>query len=163
MAFEDISTYATKAELETLESDTEIVAARAVSTSGQTFPNNSTDVVIWSSETYDTHSALNIATGEFIVPSGMEGYYEIKSRVRIPNGGAVSTIRLMVYNNGTATNQGTIITTSASTDWPISVQDTLFLAAGDVVDIRLNQQTGATRALTTVPIENNFSITRIGN
>ena len=92
-------------------------------------------VIIFNSEDHDTDDAYNTSTGEFTVPSGKGGVYQINAHLGIDDVNSGFIVRLRVFKNGSqfygmrsqnigaATNS--ILTTHISA--------TATLAAGDVI------------------------------
>ena len=57
-----------------------VVAARGINSSGQSLPATSTTTITYdTAKTYDTHGALNTATGVFTAPES--GYYHVSAQV----------------------------------------------------------------------------------
>ena len=92
-------------------------------------------VIIFNSEDHDTDDAYDTSTGEFTVPAGKGGVYQINAHLGIDDLNSGFLVRLRIFKNGSifyglrSQNVGaagnTIVTTSISA--------TATLAAGDVI------------------------------
>jgi hypothetical protein len=132
------------------------VAARGVSTSGQSIPNNAITLVTWdASKTFDTNGALNTGSGVFTAPE--TGYYNVSAKTSYVSGlTAGNTIIVYIFKNGAQYSREFVISQGALA-MPI-IADLLFLAKGDTVDIRAYQNSGSARSLDTN--DNTFSIVK---
>jgi len=139
------------------------VAARAVQTSGQSIPNNTATVVTWdATKTFDTHNALNSATGVFTCP--VSGYYKVDAGVLYTSvaWAATSGVELNIYKNGNVTTNTRTVTQAITTNFGVTVSDTIYLNKGDTVSIATYQPRGsATTLFASSGIHNYFSIAKI--
>ena len=144
--------------------ETETVAARYTSNSGQSIPNANNTIVKFEDVQFDTHSAYDTTTGLYTAP--VSGYYHYTTRTAFnssidwtsgervilyisPEG--ESSIREVYEFYGTATNNE--ITFSSS--------ETIYLEKGQTVGTVLYHNQGASQNLSTVATQNSFSIARI--
>jgi hypothetical protein len=142
------------------------VAARAVSTSAQSIANTTFVPLVWDAvKTFDTHNALNAATGVFTAP--VSGYYQVSGMASIEaipaNTGSDALIS--IFKNGVGIRWGQRVTTPAIVGFSpfaySSVSDVVYLAKGDTCSLSFYQGTGAARSLTNQPERNTFSIAKI--
>ena len=136
------------------------VAARAVQSSGQSIPNSSVTVVTYdASKIFDTHGALNAATGVFTAPE--TGYYQASALI---SSGASTlsgvAFQASFYKNGVqySLNDHRI----TATNIPVrAMSDLIFLSKGHTLDVRINQNSGSATALIASGTQNFFSITKV--
>ena len=92
-------------------------------------------VIIFNSEDHDTDDAYNTSTGEFTVPSGKGGVYQINAHLGIDDVNSGFIVRLRVFKNGSQfygmRSQNIGAATNSITTTHISATATL--AAGDVI------------------------------
>jgi hypothetical protein len=143
--------------------ETETVAARYTSNSGQSISNNVEQVVIYEDIDHDTHNAYNISTGIYTIP--VSGLYWIKGIATYSglNSDASEVVVGAIWINGSE-ETGEIFEFSATNGvnaHSAKVSDTILLTKGDEVAIRTYQNTGTSEALTTSASRNVFSIARI--
>lgn len=137
------------------------VAARAVSTSGQAIGNSPT-LVTWDAlKTFDTHGALNPATGLFTSPES--GYYDIDAHIYFQTA-AYSTgqgLYVLGYLNGVLYSYGDLTRAQATTTgYGSRYTDKVFLNKGDTFSLYAQNERGSTSLSTTVKT-NYFSIAKI--
>lgn len=142
--------------------ETETVAARYTSNSGQSIGSGTEPIIVFEDITADTHNAYNTSTGEYTVPVG--GWYSLNSLVtfaalnRVPN----LTIWVNIYLNGVESKR--VQEEETGTDTGIAAyqaSDMNYYEKGDVITIRVYQNTGTSESLSTVGSRNVFSIHRI--
>jgi hypothetical protein len=124
--------------------------------------NNTTTVLTWNSETYDTNTfhSTSTNTSRITIPSGKAGYYLITCMVFFENGSAANALRMRVLKNGTSiySNQETQQFQKGSV---LSVP--VNLAVGDYVEIQAFQNSGATGTIYAGTTENaHFSASFLG-
>ena len=92
-------------------------------------------VIIFNSEDHDTDDAYDTSTGEFTVPAGKGGVYQINANLGIDDINSGFLVRLRIFKNGSifyglrAQNIGAATNTIATA----SISATATLAAGDVI------------------------------
>ena len=92
-------------------------------------------VIIFNSEDHDTDDAYDTSTGEFTVPAGKGGVYQINAHIGIDDLNSGFLVRLRVFKNGSqfygmrAQNVGAATNTIVSAH----INATATLAAGDVI------------------------------
>ena len=92
-------------------------------------------VIIFNSEDHDTDDAYDTSTGEFTVPAGKGGVYQINAHLGIDDVNSGFIVRLRVFKNGStfygmrSQNIGAATNSICST----SISATATLAAGDVI------------------------------
>ena len=137
------------------------VAARGVNTSGQSIPNSTATTIIYdSAKTFDTHGALNAATGEFTAPE--TGYYQFNASAGLSTA-STATISLTALKNNVGFAFGSVISPTISALYVPKVMDVVFLNKNDVLKIQIQQNTGGSLALNTGTGVNYFSVSKIGN
>jgi len=139
------------------------VAARAVSSSGQSIPNNTQTTVTWdSSKSYDTHGALNAATGVFTAP--VSGHYQVNSGI-LYNAPGLNLSEIMdiyiVKNGATHTGSRYLAQATTATSCGILVSDVVYLSKNDLVRIDTLQNSGAAATLNAASTFTYFSIVKI--
>lgn len=144
------------------------VAARYTTAAGQNIVNNTTAAIVdFGTKAHDyTNSVTTGASWKFTAP--ISGLYSVKvlCQLSYSTTSAVSAqFNLRLYKNGS--NYSDI----AARDYDVgnnsqavaAGSDEIRLLAGDYIDVRAVQNTGADRALTASASLNHISITRIGN
>lgn len=129
----------------------------------QSIPNAAFTVVNFGSVVTDTDNAVTTgASWHFTVPLGKGGHYAIAANVRFQGLTAnTGTFNLSVFVNGSVSCTGASVDTSNGPTQGVSVATVLNCAAGQSLDIRVFQQNGAARSLSTVFVENSVSIKRL--
>ena len=101
----------------------------------QNLATSTETVIIFNSEDHDTDDAYNTSTGEFTVPSGKGGVYQINAHLGIDDVNSGFIVRLRVFKNGSQfygmRSQNIGAATNSITTTHISATATL--AAGDVI------------------------------
>jgi hypothetical protein len=124
------------------------VGARYFGNSGQTI-SNSNSPIVYSTRDFDTNSAYNTATGEYLVP--LPGVYVVSATAGIQAGSG----SIDVYRNGTRQFVGSY---GPSPNYSVA-SGVLTLSVGDRVTVR----TSSTITLTNnTPAHNNFMIAGVG-
>jgi hypothetical protein len=143
----------------------ERVSARAVNTLGTSIAASTTTVITYdTAKTFDTHGALNAATGVFTAPE--TGYYQVNAKIGYTSlswtAGNIADTNL--YKNGSI-----VSTTRTAADATVtkimttSLSDIVFLNKNDTVDIRAfhNRTGGASALITGIDYAPNFSIAKV--
>jgi hypothetical protein len=138
------------------------VAARAVQSSGQSIASSTNVTLTWdATKFYDTHGALNTATGIFTAPE--TGYYQVNASIRSnTNTGAYGSFQVRIFKNGgliSYVNQPKYATINVSSQANIS--DVIYLTKGDSLSIVAFQDSGVALALLNDPQTNFVSISKI--
>lgn len=129
--------------------ETEIVAARYTSDSGQTVPASA--VIKYEDSEGDTHGAYNTSTGQYVVP--VTGWYSVDAKYRATANGS---FWISIYVNNIAI--GVMNQNSTDQSTPI-ISEKIQLNRDDVLEIRNISAGSAT--LTAFSEYNSFSIARV--
>jgi hypothetical protein len=137
------------------------VAARGVSTNGQTTISGTTTMFYDSAKNYDTHNALNTSTGVFTCPE--DGYYQASWGLLLAAAagwGAGERIFSYLSKNGNAHALGTYLVTQVAGAYSMgSIGSTgLYLKKDDVISILIEHNNGASINLSTGSGNNFFSV-----
>jgi hypothetical protein len=131
----------------------EMIAARYSSNAGQSIGSGGSPTIIdFEDKSYDSHGCVTIgASWKFTAPRA--GRVRISSRVTYTSGGGWASgeqANLYIYKNA-AEYSGSINVQSAShgNEIGISIEDEVDVLAGDTIDIRTYQNSGAALTLTT--------------
>lgn len=119
---------------------TDTIAGRYTSTAGQSFTNGNTVIVQFPTIDFDTTGSFNTTTNQIVVP--VSGKYEIKASIWFGSSSA-GTRALYVYKNGSLhsviySQDGVTVATTLSGSALVNA------IAGDLIDIRAIQASGAT-------------------
>lgn len=141
------------------------VAARGVSSSGQSIPNSTQTTVLWDSDkSFDTHGALNTTTGVFTCPE--TGYYQANAGLLAGSfvfaAGEVFDI-YFVKNTTNHSSSRLVAQASSTISASITISDTVFLTKGDTLKLGTFHNSGAAVTLNAASTFNFFSIAKIGN
>ena len=140
--------------------ETETVAARYTSNSGQSIGTSTT--LILEDVNYDTHNEYDVSTGEYTIPSS--GKYSIDSKLLFPSAvyAAGNSIYIDVHINGVFyTRLADYLITSAITSFAGTQGSTdISVNKGDIVKLVATNERGATNLFATSNY-NSFSIARI--
>lgn len=139
------------------------ITFRATISSGPNISNTTTTMLTsWSTSSISDLGSYNSGT----YTSYVAGQFLIKARLAFSsstfatNGNVVAYI----YVNGSLVTQGHLTTWNNSTAFPaIEVSDVLGLNPSDQIDIRVFQDSGGTRSISSDATVNQFSITRVGD
>ena len=143
--------------------ETETVAARYTSNSGQSFTSGVFTPVIFEDLNYDTHNAMDTGTGYYTVP--VSGYYSVKSTVSFGDAtiSAGQNIRIQIRNGGTALTEKIVeyTGTNSAAFAPISEATDYYFTKGDTININLGNYTTNNETLFADGTFNHISIHRI--
>ena len=105
-------------------------------------PNASAAEIIYNATLYDSDSGFNTTTGKYTVPTGKGGKYYIRGGFRTNASGSMTRCVAYIYVNGSgvAEYNNPQITNGETAS---AVESVLDLSAGDVVDIRIFQNSGS--------------------
>lgn len=139
------------------------VMARGVNTAGTSIATTATTIPFDSTKTYDTHGALNAATGTFTCPE--TGYYQVNAGIVL--GSDTYTINqaviLNIMKNGVLHTSGLAVAqTTSSIALSVNISDVVYLTKNDTLLIQANGDSGPT-ALSTGAGRNYLSIAKVSN
>lgn len=139
------------------------VAARGVSSSGQSIPNSANTIITYNAaKTFDTNGALNTTTGVFTAPEA--GYYQANGQVTYASASftASNNLVLRFFRNGAEySSSPPLVPVTSTSQYSISHSDLVFLARGDTLDLRAFQNSGGARTLDPDVRFNFFSIAKV--
>jgi hypothetical protein len=139
----------------------ERVSARAVNTTGTSFNATGSIMVYDSVKTYDTHGALNAATGVFTAPE--TGYYTVQGQVSFVSAAYTTAQGIYIegFKNGVRHSLSSLNRPfAAGTNiFATSYNDSVFLAKNETFSLNVVNERGAT-TLNTGSGSNFFSITK---
>jgi len=140
------------------------VAARGVNSAGTSIPNTgSTTIVFDATKTFDTHGALNTATGVFTAPES--GYYQVSWMLTVADATYAVGNRVLSWlvKNSTDYSIGSSFEAEAATSSQVSTSGStsIFLNKGDTLSVRItsNRTAGASN-LSASADYNYFSIAK---
>lgn len=142
--------------------ETETVAARYTSNSGQTINTSTTTTVICEDLGFDTHNAYNTSTGEYTVPA--TGYYQVNGAIQWNADMTFSTSLYDIYflvNTSLVEQSRSSAKVVGSHRHQISMSSVLYLEKGDVVELGAYQNSGSNLQLDSSGPWNKFSIARL--
>lgn len=143
-----------------------VVAARYKTAAGQSIASGTPAIVDFGSQDYDTSSAVTTgASWQYAVPA--TGKYRISARVTFAQSTAwleTEYGQLSIYKGGAQlVSLGIVGAQDASSNFKaIGDSTTLSLTAGDLIDIRVHQNSGAAIALHNDAAYNHVSIEKVG-
>lgn len=129
----------------------------ATTAAGQSIPTGVATIVVFGTVELDSDAAYNSGTGRFTVPAGKGGDYEIAAQITWSASPGPNPI-IAVYKNAVVIRDA-VASVAALVVQPISC--IVRLAAGDVLDIRVNQGSGGAVTLQALAPRNFFSLKRI--
>jgi hypothetical protein len=106
--------------------------------------NETTTIIIFDDEEWDTNSAYDISNGRFTCPSGEAGKYVFYASARNATGNSTTRFVIAIRKNGTGIAQTN--NNNGNEDSTLASAATT-LAVGDYVDATIYQNTGATRTI----------------
>lgn len=127
---------------------------------GQSIANGAVVIVVFGTVELDTDSGYTAGTGRYTVPTGKGGHYEILSCVRF--GVALPTapgLSHSIYKN--ALQLKAVQRVTAPQFESSCVSAIVNLAAGDIIDIRVNHSEGTAKAIDTNAAFVYFALKRI--
>jgi len=145
----------------------ETISALYTTAAGQSIPNNSETVIDFGTKDFDSHGVVTTGgSWKFTAPAS--GIYEISAMVEFNTGGGWAVaeeayLTLAKNGGGVARLAGYIANTAHSTYVALSASPRqIKLLAGDYIDLRVYQNSGASLALLNAAATNWISIKRIG-
>jgi hypothetical protein len=142
--------------------DQRIVAARYTSTAAQTVTTGNTTIIDFATKVTDSHAAVTTgASFKFTAPT--HGQYRVNSRITAGGTGTSGYLTLQIFKNGSLYSKGKAEVPLNAGSQAVAVDDVVELNAGDYVDVRLDNPTGANRATSTVAGEQFFSVIKLAN
>ena len=139
------------------------IAAKAVSSAGTSLPNNTATVLTFDSiKNFDTHNALNTATGVYTVPE--TGYYQVNCMVSTANVAWVigQSLDVSIQKNGVTTvNYYTEAEASNTAFLFAPLSDIIYCAQGDSIRVIVTINRGAATNLQASGFGNCLSIAKI--
>ena len=145
---------------------TETVAAIYQTSAGQSIPFNVETVVVFGTKIYDSHSAMNAATGVYTCP--ISGEYEVSGGIYFASAitATATDVQFIAYKNGSA-YLGVNNPKSGTAATPMTTSGTIKVRcnAGDTLSVAVRQNNSAStaQALISSAAFNWASITRVGN
>jgi len=149
-----------------LEGDGRVVAATYSTAAGQSIPNNTDTIVDFGTKVQDTLNAVTTG-GSWKFTAQSQGTYEVNAFVEFTNGGGWAVgeeAYLALYKNGGSVTRlgGYVAQVAHSTYVPIPCATRqIELNAGDYIDLRVFQNSGASLALLASGVANWVSIKRL--
>lgn len=138
---------------------TEAIVARATKSAGMALSTTPT-IIDFNTKVFDSHNAVTTGAGwRFTAPSA--GYYRVTAQYSVGST-AIIVYYLAIYKNGVAYSETGVTrqSSNAAIEAP-QINDLVFLAAGEYIDLRATLNTG-TATMDTAPVYNYVSVQRIG-
>ena len=146
--------------------ETETVAARYTSNSGQSIPNNTVTILDFEDLSYDTHNAVTTgAAWKFSPPA--TGIYDVNAHAALNASASLVSpefLRIDLYKNGSLYSSLSYNDTSWKADaTTMSIQgsDSIELSPEDYIDIRISQNSGVAITMVSGSEHNHVSVKRI--
>lgn len=101
----------------------------------------------FNNESFDSHNAYNLVTNQFIAPTN--GVYFFNARVSMNNvyTGTPNQFNFELYKNGSLQAQGPVqVGYPGYTDYATTLNSTLSLVSGDIIQIRLTHDAGSAKS-----------------
>jgi hypothetical protein len=130
----------------------------ANTTAAQSISSSATTIVVFGTVELDSDSGYNSGTGRYIIPAGKGGHYMVTASIMwstAPGTGGT----LAIFKAGSVVKE--IAPEASATNTTYSIDALLVLAAGDVIDIRATQTSGAAIALNATAARNFVALKRI--
>lgn len=141
---------------------TETISCSYNSTAGQAVPSATLTAFIGTTKLWDSHGAYNTSTGVFTVPAS--GKYFVNSVTQFSAFSTVNTtIYMAVYKNSSLYKTGVAgLTSITSYAWMQGVSAEVDCVAGDTLQVRVFQDSGSSRNLSTTTSTNFVEFKRSG-
>jgi hypothetical protein len=141
----------------------ERVAARAVQSSAQSIPNSANTAITWdATKTYDTHGALNAATGVFTAP--LTGFYQVNVDLMFASSSWTQGQynALGIRKNGGLHSVANYFVPSTYTSFIVNrVSDVVYLNKGETVDAFIAHNRGSATSISADPTATHISIAKV--
>lgn len=137
-----------------------VPTARVIKGGAQSIPNIAYTAVTFDGETFDTDTLHDNVTNPERLTAVRAGTYKIFGTVGFAASAAGTQRNVRVYKNGVASNFTSVGGMNATIQPYIPVEDLLSLAAGDYVELRAYQDSGAALDALAASI---FAMIRIGD
>ena len=140
--------------------------AFSVTLSGtQSCSNNTSTVIVFNSEHYDTDSAYDTSTGAFTVPSGKGGKYNIFFTIFIDDLDDQDVLLGIIYKNGSATTnpvyQNQVFASKGTQNTFLNFSSVMSLSDSDYIEVYVQHDQGANQNLRAP--HSHFGAYRIGS
>lgn len=130
----------------------------ATTAAGQSINNAATTIVVFGTAERDSDSGYNAGTGRYTVPTGKGGDYFIQGAATFANA-LTNAGFIAIFKNAAGVKESQYTAPPAGQTQTVSA--IVNLAAGDIVDIRVQQNQGGAQALQTAAIINFFTLKRL--
>jgi hypothetical protein len=141
--------------------ETETVAARYKTNSGQSLSNSVEETVLYNTKDHDTHNAYNTTTGIYTVP--VSGYYMINTKAATnETPGAGDYLQMLLKVNDVTVSRHRVEFAAAGTTSAFfhpKIDESIYLEKGD--EVKVIAVRNANSSLTTNGDDNKVSIIRI--
>lgn len=129
----------------------ESLHARYSTSAGQSIPNNTATIIDFGTKSFDSHNAVTTG-GSWKFTAVTAGKFRVSSMILFTSGGgwaAGEFVELMLYKNGSKYSDlnNYFCEAAHSTFVPVAGTDVIELVAGDYIDVRCRQNSGASLAL----------------
>jgi hypothetical protein len=140
------------------------VAARGVSSSGQSIPTGVSTTILWdASKTYDTHGALNAATGTFTAPE--TGYYQVTASILYSNSAwnvaNVQTLTFIKNSSFVVNARRNVVLTTINDFYHVNGTEIVYLNKNDTLRVATDHTKGVAATLHADSTYNYFSIAKV--
>jgi hypothetical protein len=124
------------------------IGVRVKGSSNQGITNTTYTILPFNQETYDTSNFHDTSTNNsrLTIPSGLSGYYYVYANLNW-NGGTSGYRRQQIYKNGSTSAFEVDIAFSQDIWMNVHSSTTLYLTAGDYLEMRVYQTSGGTRSI----------------
>jgi len=140
--------------------ETELVAARYTSDSGQNINNATLTTLVYEDLVADTHNAYNTSTGVYTVP--VIGWYEVKGKIRINSmTTSFGTVAMYVIVDSVQIDVVDRPVNSQNSFRSYDISTKVYLEKGQELEVAVNHTNGGNRSLNTSSNRNVFSIVRL--
>jgi hypothetical protein len=155
------STAATGLAWTTISTSPTFVGASVTKSAAQTISNNTTTVLSWNGEQFDTNTFHDNSTNNsrMTIPSGKAGKYAVSSVIRWV-GNSTGRRKILIYKNGV---EALVVESGASVDaTSVAAYLVMDLAEADYVEIYANQTSGGNLNVYETALGSYFQIQYLG-